>query len=197
MRIGIDIDGVCYQWTKTARYMLREILPNSPYAKSGAMGVEDPCWDHIPKNIDPVHWKWLWKEGVENGLFRHGDLYAGTVKALKKLATLGRLVAITQRPHRAAQDTFDWIGYHRLPFKEVHVLHGESKTTVARCDVYIDDKPENCAELHDRWEGLRPVTICIPDRTWNQDFDAEAHGCLRIRSWGAFIAIVQTVKECK
>jgi len=28
VRIGLDIDGVMYMWDKTARYMLRDVLPN-------------------------------------------------------------------------------------------------------------------------------------------------------------------------
>lgn len=192
MRIGIDIDGVCYQWTKTARYMLREVLPNSPYPKDGPLGQECTEWDYIKHNISREHNRWLWNEGIRLGLFRHGHLFPGTIKALRKLATMGRLVAITQRPERAAEDTYAWINFHRLPFQEVHILQGESKTGVARCDAYIDDKPENCMELA---QAFPKAKIVIPDRPWNQWFYAQGMGVTRIREWDEFIALAQETKH--
>lgn len=186
MRIGIDIDGVCYQWTKTARYMLREILPNSPYTKDGPLGTECTEWDYIKHNISPEHNKWLWKEGIKLGLFRHGHLFPGTIKALRELDKLGRLVAVTQRPERVAPETFEWIAFHQLPFREVHVLQGESKTTIEPCDFFIDDKPENCAEIASAWPTS---VVCMPDRPWNKSFDAA--GAIRVYSWDDFISIVR------
>src|SRR6185503_19620874 len=188
MRIGIDIDGVCYQWSKTARFMLREVLPNSPYTKDGPMGQESTDWRYIPDNVDKKHWNWLWDEGIKLGMFRHGDMYAGTPEALKKLAKMGDLVAITMRPKRAAQDTFDWISYNRLPFSEVHVLQGESKLVVAPCDYYIDDKPENCFEL------AINGTACLRNQPWNQKVNQDAmdeNGVIRVDGWNEFIHIIR------
>lgn len=190
LRIGIDLDGVAYQWTKTARYMLREILPNSPYTKDGPLGTECTEWDYIKHNIAPEHNKWLWKEGVKLGLFRHGHLFPGTIKALRKLNELGRLVAITQRPEAAAEDTFAWINFHRLPFREVHVLHGGSKTVVQPCDFFIDDRPENCIELAEAWPQCR---VFIPDRPWNTMF--YSLNVTRIFSWDEFVNAVVAHKK--
>ena len=190
MRIGIDIDGVCYKWINTALYMMREILPNSPYKNDPAFAGPEvhTSWMHIPDRVEKKHWKWLWDEGVEKGLFRHGDMYPGTVKALNKLSEFGRLVAVTQRPHRAAKDTFDWIGYHGLPFEEIHILQGESKTTTGKYDAFIDDKPDNCRELI---KAGTPV-VCLPDRPWNQQFgDQYELGVTRTFSWDQFINIVR------
>lgn len=184
MRIGVDLDGVCYQWTKTARYMLREILPNSPYSKDGPLGQECNRWDYIKDNIKPEHNKWLWSEGIKLGLFRHGHLFPGTIKALRQLDKLGRLVAITQRPERAASDTFAWINFHQLPFREVHVLQGESKTSVAKCDIYIDDKPDNLLDLG---RVFPRSVLALPDRPWNEDFRERDFGIYRTYSWDNFL----------
>lgn len=193
MRIGIDLDGVCYQWTKTARYMLREVLPNSPYTKDGPLGTECTEWDYIKHNVAPEHDKWLWNEGIKLGLFRHGHLFPGTIKALRELDKIGDLVAITHRPERAAADTFAWIAFHQLPFREVHVMHGGSKTDVARCEIYIDDKPENCIELR---EGFDPkARVVIPDRPWNQHFDDQAHDVVRAYSWDDFVNLAKRTKH--
>lgn len=188
-RIGIDIDGVCYQWTKTARYMLREVLPNSPYTKDGPLGRECTEWDYIKHNVAPKHNTWLWNEGIKLGLFRHGHLFPGTIKALRKLDTLGDLIAVTQRPLRAAEDTYAWIAYHRLPFKEVHILQGEPKTRIIPCQAFIDDKPENCYDIASAWGWM----VAMPDRPWNQGYENAA--VERIFSWDQFIDMVKRVKH--
>jgi uncharacterized HAD superfamily protein len=153
------------------------------------MGRENTSWDYIKDHIDPAHNKWLWNEGVKKGLFRHGHLFPGTIKALNKLSEYGRLIAVTQRPHRAAQDTFEWIAYHRLPFSEVHVLQGEPKTSVGTFDAFIDDKPANCLELA---RAGTPI-VCIPDRPWNQGGNGELidAGVTRILTWDDFVTIIK------
>lgn len=187
----LDIDGVLYQWTKTARYMLRDIMPDSPYTKDGPLGIECTEWDYIKHNVSPKHYKWLWKEGVKLGLFRHGHLFPGSIKAVRELAKMGSLVAVTQRPRDATADTLDWIAFHRLPFQEVHVLHGGSKTQVAECDVYLDDRPENVIELK---AAFPDALVCLPDRDWNRGFIAAEHGVIRTYTWSDFVELVKRKK---
>lgn len=167
MRIGVDLDGVAYQWSKTARYMLREILPNSPYTKDGPLGTESTHWDYISENVSRKHLNWLWKEGVELGLFRHGNMYTGTIKYVRLLAEMGDVIAITHRPQAAVHDTLAWLAYQKLPLSGVHILSGmQPKSTVMpRCNIYIDDKVENCNELVEETDG----SVYLMDREWNQD----------------------------
>lgn len=166
MRFGIDIDGVMYQWSKTARYMLREILPNSPYTQDGPLGNESTSWDYIQDNVAPEHWRWLWKEGVQLGLFRHGHLYPGTIKAIRQLAELGDVIAITHRPKSAVPDTMAWLAYQQLPLAGVHILtNQEPKSSVEKCDIYLDDKPANCIDLNDTGGIVFKMA-----RPWNTQF---------------------------
>lgn len=185
MRIGVDIDGVMYEWSKTARYMLREILPNSPYTKDGPLGIESLSWNYIQENISTDHWKWLWSEGVRLGLFRHGHMYPGTIKAIRQLADLGDVIAITHRPKSAVEDTAAWLSYHRLPLAGVHILtNQEPKTTVEKCDFYIDDKPENCSDL-----TTTGGTVAMLLRPWNMS--ACPAGVVPVASWNEFVALVK------
>ena len=190
MRIGVDLDGVCYQWDKTARYMLREILPASPYAKDGPLGVESTSWDYIEQNVAKGDWKWLWKQGVELGLFRHGHLYPGTIKALRALDKIGNVVAVTSRPEKAIEDTMAWIAFHKLPLREVVVLHGGRKSETRECAMYLDDKPENCTDLVEGWPESY---ICLMDRPWNQG--TSPHGVSRIVTWDDYVSIAKALKE--
>jgi uncharacterized HAD superfamily protein len=191
MRIGVDIDGVMYQWSPTARYMLREILPNSPYTKDGPLGEESLSWNYIQDNVSEEHWKWLWTEGVRLGLFRHGHLYPGTIKAIRALAEYGDVVAITHRPKQAVHDTVAWLAFQNLPLAGLHILtRQEPKSTVKpECDVYIDDKTENCWDLFDNTQARK---VCLMDRPWNRDCADPA--ILRVYDWQTFIDTVAELK---
>lgn len=183
-RIGVDIDGVMYQWSKTARYMLREILPDSPYKKTGPLGMESQSWDYIQQNVSKEHWRWLWDVGIPKGLFRHGHLYPGTIKAIRELADLGDVVLITSRPKAAVPDTAAWVAYQQLPISGLHIVEREPKSTVRpTCDVYIDDKPENCIDLLQTG-----ALVCMPDRPWNQ---GDVPGVIRTHSWDQFVSVAR------
>ena len=166
MRIGVDLDGVCYQWDKTARYMLREILPGSPYTKDGPLGQPSAHWDHIQEMVTPEHYRWLWTEGVRLGLFRHGHLFPGTIEAIRRLAEIGDVVVITHRPKSAVMDTLSWLSYQKLPLAGLHLLTGqEPKSTVRpECDFYIDDKYANCVDLAENTSAR--AVICMA-RSWS------------------------------
>jgi uncharacterized HAD superfamily protein len=187
MRIGLDIDGVLYSWEKTARYMLREVLPNSPYTKDGPLGHKSTHWNYIQENVSPQDWKWLWNEGVRLGLFRHGHLFPGTIKCVRRLADMGDVVVITHRPKQAVEDTLAWLTYQRLPLAGVHILSGqEPKSSVKPlCNVYIDDKPENCDDLAMR----TGASVFIMDREWNQGFARP--GVRRVRDLGELVLEIE------
>lgn len=182
IRIGLDVDGVMYQWDKTARYMLRT---ERGYSKDGPLGQPGTHWNSLQENVSKEDWQWLWGTGVKMGLFRYGHLYKGTIEAVRTLSTLGDVVVITHRPRSAVQDTLDWLSYLRLPFQEVHCLtSGELKSRVTpHCALYVDDKPENIEDYHFATDGVallwrRPWnTACTPDpmdakcgvvQTWEQ-----------------------------
>lgn len=189
MRIGLDLDGVCYQWCKTARYMLRDILPDSPYTKDGPLGIESQHWDYIKKHVAPAHWEWLWTEGVRLGLFRHGHLYPGTIKAVRDLAEIGDTIAITHRPKEAVGDTLAWLAFQQLPLAGVHILtRMEPKSSVMpQCDVYLDDKPENCVDLRDNTRGR----VAVMNRPWNETWMNEEYDVRRVYDWPEFVAFVR------
>lgn len=192
MRIGLDIDGVMYQWDKTARYMLRNVLPNSPY--KGCLRDESPSWDFIEKSVQPEHWRWLWTEGVRLGLFRHGHLYPGTIEAVRRLAELGDVIVITHRPKSAVHDTLDWLAYQRLPISGVHLLtNGEPKSDVRpHCDIYLDDRLENVSEL----VAARAGIVCLRMQPWNKTRPREhTYDPIPVPGWDEFIHIVE--EECR
>lgn len=168
MRIGVDIDGVLYHWSKTARYLLREVLPNSPYTKDGPMGKESTYWNYIPDNISKDHWSWLWNEGVAKGMFRNGHLIHGALEGCRALRKAGhQLIIITHRPAPAVNDTLAWLSFQQLDLAGVHIQTSQEPKSSVRpfCDVYIDDKYENC---HDLLNNTPARLVCLYDQPWNQ-----------------------------
>lgn len=188
MRIGLDIDGVMYKWDKTARYMLREVLPNSPYKMGPLKESESQYWNWIKDNVSPEHWRWLWEEAVGLGLYRYGHLYPGTVQAVRELATVGEVVLITHRPKDAIRDTVAWLSLLDLPVAGMSFLTNmEPKSLVLpHCDIYLDDKPENIVDLMENTSG----DAVMMHQPWNKD-----HRHLGgVATWAAFVERVRNLK---
>lgn len=164
-RAGIDIDGVLYRWENTARFLLKW--------RFGYQLGESTSWTYLKDHVSKSAWDWLWKEGVEkHGLFRHGNCYPGSFEALRLLSQQFEIVLITSRQNAAA-DTLAWVGYHRIPATEVHLVSSKSKTGVL-CNWYLDDHGKNIEEL----ENAGRLAF-LWDRPWNQDCQAG----IRISSW--------------
>lgn len=192
MRIGIDIDGVMYAWDKTARYMLRDVLPNSPYKE--VLKQESTGWDWIKGQVSPEHWNWLWTEGIRLGLFRYGHLYPGTIQAIRKLAEIGDVVLITHRPKEAVPDTLAWLALQNLPLSGLHLLtRGEPKSIVhPQCNVYLDDKPENFVDFRDRTNAR---LVALMRRPWNADFSTGwTNRTTTVSNWEEFVCEVESCR---
>lgn len=186
MKLGIDIDGVMYNWESTARYMLRNVLPNSSYKHSGVLDEPSTTWNWIPDKIDKKHWNWLWKEGVELGLFRYGNLYPGTVDVIRALSKKHKITLITHRPKQAVKDTLAWLGFLDLPIAGLHILTDQAPKSEVRpmCDVYLDDKIENIEDLQ---QNTKAKLVCLMDQPWNQEYEAKT----RVHDWWHFLALVR------
>jgi uncharacterized HAD superfamily protein len=187
MRIGLDIDGVMYKWDKTARYMLRDVLPNSPY--KATLQQDSESWNWIQTQVAPEHWEWLWTEGVKLGLFRYGHLYPGTIQAVRELAKRHEVVLITHRPKSAVGDTLAWLGLLNLPLSGLHLLTNQEPKSLVhpQCDVYLDDKPENVVNLA---EDTDAKLVCVMHQPWNRDWN-EPHGITRVFGWTDFLSVVK------
>lgn len=165
LRFGIDIDGVMYMFDKTARYMLRT---EKGYTRD-QLGRPSRYWNEIKDIVSNNDWQWLWTGGVKNGLFRYGHLFTGSIEAIRELNELGDCVVMTHRPRNAVQDTLDWLSYLNLPFMEVHLMtNGEQKSAV-KCDLYVDDKPENCVDFNDNTNGIPLLWTRESNGDWDED----------------------------
>lgn len=185
MDIAIDIDGVCYEWEKTARYMMRAYRG---WPASGPMGRESDSWDYIQDNVSKEDWKWLWTEGVRLGLFRFGHLTTGAIVGLQSLVADGHhIIAVTHRPSQAIRDTNAWLTLMDLPWYGQHILTNQEPKSSVEADILVDDKMENIEE----WEATTGKPGILFGREWNRDYDTRKY--FRVEGWPAVLAYVETL----
>ena len=186
MIIGVDIDGVMYNWEKTARYMLRTM---KGYGE-GALSYPSDSWDYVKQNVSKDDWKWIWSGAIKLGLFRHGHLITGAIEGVRSLHERGhKLLVVTHRPSHAVQDTVDWIGYQRLPFSGVHILTNQEPKSLIEADILIDDKPSNLFDWHEkRGTCIRYV------QPWNEREDYSAYPrIIPARGWEEVVQVVDAL----
>lgn len=162
MKVAVDMDGVLYEWDKTARYMLRT------YRGCKGLEIESTSWNFIENTVSEEDWNWLWTDGVQQGLFRKGHCVKGGIYSLTELALDGHeIVIVTHRPKSAVRDTLAWLDLmfgaeEPYPLSGVHILSNGQPKWHVNCDILIDDKPENCFEWASR--GRRAMLFT---REWN------------------------------
>lgn len=175
MRIAVDLDGVCYEWERTVRYMLREYRG---YTREQL--PESKHWNSIEEQVEKSDWKWLWSDGVREGLFRYGHMMTGARRGLQVLATQGhRFVIVTHRPEAAVPDTIDWVTlyFKGLPYIGINVFSNQEPKSAVRADILIDDKPENV----DEWAGNQRSALLF-DQPWNQHHQPVPY-VTRVKGW--------------
>jgi uncharacterized HAD superfamily protein len=181
-KIGLDCDGVLYQFEKTAQYMIAR--------KEGLKYREDLPWDnstwdcHRPKE----DWDWVLSEGADK-VFRHGHLFRGAIEFVEELAELGDVSIITKRPKVGVQATLDFFSFEKLPISGFHILGFDEPKSSVPADIYIDDSADNIREL---WKNTSKPLILI-DRPWNQDLATMNIRTYRARDFDEAIAYVKEV----
>lgn len=179
-RIALDLDGVAYNYSATACYLLNH------YCGYSLDWKETSSWDWLKAQVSKEDWAWLWSGGVKQGLFRYGSLMKGAAEGVKELAKLGSLVVVTSRPTTAVQDTLDWLSFMRFPVTELHIMsHGQNKATV-NPDVAIDDGPTNITDY-----VKAGIPIIIYDHKYNRDSDAD--GTVRAKNWDDVVLAVEKI----
>jgi 5'(3')-deoxyribonucleotidase len=134
-RIALDLDGVVYNYSATACYLLNH------YKGYKLDWEQTDSWDWLKDQVKKEDWAWLWSGGIKEGLFRYGHLVKGAAEGIKQLVKLGKIAAVTSRPDTAVKDTLKWLAYMEFPIGEVHITQGNKADL--KPDLAIDDGPHN------------------------------------------------------
>lgn len=178
MRIGIDLDGVCYdfggsliEYLVTHRKMNRKLLTPSTrwdFYLDWGLTLED--------FLEACH------EGAKaEVVFAYGDAFPGTHEALQRLVDAGHtLHVVTDRsfggPGVSEAITAKWVA-RELP--KIASLTFSPDKTVANVDAMIDDKLQNYDALEEQG-----CAVYLFDRPWNQDPGDHRH---RVTSMDEFV----------
>ncbi len=181
MILGVDLDGVCGDFSAAFRAVVaedlgvaEESLPDRTEWDFAEWGIEDD--EHFRR----VHRRAV----VEHRVFRTMPVIEGCAETLWRLSDAGVWIRIiTHRlyvnwGHReAASDTVAWLDEHGIPFRDLCFLGAKPEV---QADVYIDDAPHNIAAL--REAGNDVIAFAQP---YNRDVDDPRAG-----SWEEIESIV-------
>lgn len=200
MRIGLDLDGVCYKYEATARYMLRRHIIARGDEPTPGLSVVSKEWDWIKYHTAARDWAWLWKGAIEEGVYRYGHVVEGAIEGAQAISKLGETTVITARPKAAVHDTMAWLElmFNRVPLAGVVIQSdGQKKSEVPGIDVYIDDAKHNLEELLDNTDAI-VIQFVQP---WNSGFQAktllQGSRLFPARDWREVVTIVQDLKKWK
>lgn len=198
LRLGLDIDGVIYDWFGAYRYLANHHLA------AGLPPVEQ-IWDGSRTDADfltPDQQKWMWSHGVRFGLFRYGHIIKGAVEALREISASWDIVIITHRPtswhidvpeesrQKGTKDTMAWLALlaEDVRFVETHIIEKTVPKSSIVCDAYIDD---GVHVMEDLLANTPPETLLLLfDQPWNRSVWAEGWRPIRIHSWDGVVPLL-------
>lgn len=152
MNIGLDLDGVVYPWHDSLYRHFREF--------KGYEGTEREFWKYVnelPKDVQQYF--------VSIPLLYFDTTPTEDVLTyLPKLAELGTIYYITNRPPEVKSITRKFFDFFKFPFKE-NVIFTDTKANYVRLhnvEVYLDDRGKNVDELI----GLTDVYLFKAVHNW-------------------------------
>lgn len=172
MRLGVDLDGVVYDFDKVARdTFLTRSLPE-PLTESQRYKLHRPAlgWDGLGETVGKKNWGWLWENAADLKIFDRLAPVAGAIEALRELIQDHDVYMVTTRPKGVEDQTYRWLAAYNL--KPKGVIHAQSKDRVAFAldlNVVVDDGPANLKQYLLRSRGtLHGVRIYGVKAPWNE-----------------------------
>lgn len=187
--LGIDLDGVCYDFTDSFVYYLKTIdWFNSNGVPEPDDGYAAPKWDFFEDwGITGREFAALCDDGVDAGIiFNVGDPFPDCIESLNLLKKEGHSIhVITHRMfgERSVHNTMDWINRHDLQFDSISFAEDKS---IIGVDLLVDDYEGNW-----RTSLAQGIPCVIMDRPWNRHLlEAE-----RVFGWQDFVHYVDVFTD--
>jgi 5'-nucleotidase len=165
--LGVDLDGVCGDYTGAFREVVAEELGVDPTTLADERGWDFAEWGiHGPDEFDRLHRAAV----LEHRMFRHMPPLPGASESLWRLSDAGIWIRIIT--HRlcvnwghavAVADTVAWLDDTGIPYRDICFLGAKPEVDA---DCYVDDAAHNVAEL--RAAGNH---VIVYDAPYNRDVD--------------------------
>ena len=162
--LGVDLDGVCADYTTAFRALVAEDRGVTPESLT-----TDVSWDFAEWGLDREEFLRLHRASVqEHRMFRDMPAMSGVSDALWRLSDAGvwiRIIThrlVTNWGHAViVSDTVEWLDTRRIPYRDLCFLGAKPQ---AQADAYIEDAPHNI-------EALRAGgnTVVVFDQPYNRD----------------------------
>lgn len=172
---GVDLDGVCGDYTSA----FREIVARELAVEPESLPLER-SWDFSEWNLDAAGgFAELHALAVnKHGLFATMPPIEGVTDALWRLSDAGiHIRVITHRLYvnwghaSAVADTVAWLDEHKIPYRDICFLGNKPDVGA---DAYVDDAPHNIEQL--RAAGCDAIVF---DQPYNRDLAGP-----RAANWG-------------
>lgn len=170
---GVDLDGVCGDYTLAFREVVAEEFGVKPESLPLERSWDFNEWGLTPQTFEALHQKAV----LEKRIFRDMAVMDGCADALWRLSDAGVWIRIVT--HRlyvnwghatAVADTVQWLDNARIPYRDICFLG--AKPEVA-CDAYVDDGGHNITGLRDAGN-----TVIAFDMPYNRSIPG-----LRAHNW--------------
>lgn len=160
MRIGIDLDGVCFDFGGSLSRFLKARYP-------GQYNISDPTrWEfYLDWGMTEEEFIQRCHEGVDAGYVFGGDVMDMAPGAINFIRSLGHTIHIVtdrkfgRQPQASEWATQQWLYSHGI---EYDTLTFSGDKTCVPTDMFIEDKLSN-------YDALKAagVDVYLADRPWN------------------------------
>ena len=145
--LGVDLDGVCADYTSAFRSLVAEDRGVDPESLT-----TDVSWDFGEWGLDRDEFLRLHRIAVqERRMFRDMPVIDGASETLWRLSDAGvwiRIIThrlVTNWGHALiVSDTVEWLDSQRIPYRDLCFLGNKPE---AQADVYVEDAPHNIDAL--------------------------------------------------
>jgi 5'-nucleotidase len=165
--LGVDLDGVCGDYTEALRRVVAADRGLDP------RDLPEPrSWDFAEWDLDRPAFERIHRQAVlHHRIFRTMPVIDGAAEALWRLSDAGIWIRVIT--HRlavnwghavAVSDTVEWLDDHGIPYRDLCFLGAKPQV---EAHLYVDDAPHNVAAL--REQGNEVVVFDAP---YNRDVAA-------------------------
>ena len=157
---GVDLDGVCGDYTAALRQVVMERTGASPESLPLERSWDFREWGLTAPQFEELHQAAV----LEHRIFRTMPVIPGVAEALWRLSDAGVWIRIiTHRLYvnwghaTAVADTVDWLDASGIPYRDLCFLGAKPQV---EADCYVEDAPHNVAAL--RSSGAHVIVFDQP-----------------------------------